>query len=65
MRIWMLSNDIHLVPFEEGERLFKCFSLLSTYAGIETPATEAYFKPMWEHPPQVLAMLLYHHDISN
>ena len=65
MRIWMLSNDIQLVPFDEGERRFKCFNLLSTYAGIETPATKAYFKPMWEHPPQVLAMLLYHHDISN
>ena len=65
MRIWMLSNDIHLVPFDEGERRFKCFSLLSDYAGIANDVTKAYFNPLWKHPPEVLAMLLYHFDISD
>eukprot|EP01044_Picomonas_judraskeda_P018998 COSAG03_NODE_3901_length_1767_cov_1.408273_2_plen_365_part_00 len=63
IRIWFLSNDIHLVPFDEGERRFKCFNLLNEYAGIENERTKAYFKPLWVHPPEVFAMFLYHHDI--
>ena len=37
MRVWFASNDIHVVPYDEGERRFKLFELDNRYAGVTTP----------------------------
>ena len=64
MRIWFASNDIHVVPFDEGERRFKLFELDNRYAGVTTEETKAYFDPLWKLPHEVYAMFLYHYDIT-
>ena len=62
--VWFASNDIHVVPYDEGERRFKLFELDNHYAGVTTPETKAYFDPLWKLPHEVYAMFLYHYDIS-